>query len=211
METPVPKGIRRFLSFQQPSSKIVPTPLKPAGPDMHVFEIDRHGDSVKIWEDIAQRTKEMTASEDFLSEPSTASVDASWPRLFVPPLRPQVQDHISPSKPEKANWRLPLKYPGSLSNLPDNDDLSVQVDASDDHSRMQEMRDQDDMENLRWFHFKASNPPLLKGHGHEHSSLLDVGVSTEGAVRGFIPAQFDTSHLVPSQEGKLTLEGRRQV
>ena len=48
-------------------------PPRPPTPDMHVFEIDRTADSVRIWQDIEQRFKDMTTEADLP------------PPLFSPP------------------------------------------------------------------------------------------------------------------------------
>ena len=127
--------------------------------DLHVFEIDRRGESVRIWEDITHRRMRETYDQSspyyILKHPS-----------FQPPSFMEASGQAEPA--------------GS-----DNDDMSVQVGSDIDDESEHEMQYPDCQEypycqkDQHKFRFWASNPPTFSleivnspavAHAYENSS-----------------------------------------
>ena len=197
--------------------------------DMHVFEIDRRGDSVRIWEEIEQRTIQLQLSQvPMQPEPSPSLAypsDTSYNNIMPP--NPTFRDvgpklRSAPVHGDKTCRRKPCR----------EDDMSVQVDESDDIYRLQELREahessyegqlvtnaqQSAAERARLQVFLASDPPKLfatsseeKNHNTRHTSMKLSDVLNDDA--GLQNGPGETAPVLASfGEGSLTAEGRRQV
>ena len=177
--------------------------------DMHVFEIDRRGDSVRIWEEIEQRTKSLQAAQTPLHpEPAPKSVN-----------------------PEDNHDRTSVSTSEPGSHLPRHgDNPSATRDELDDINRPQELRGsrattcpgryistENHFKRQRERHFQASNPPKPsfetgnQGHRPAHhtsmrlSDVLNDDNEAKEVVREKEPI------VVAYREGNLTEEGQRQV
>ena len=196
---------------------------------MHVFEIDRRGDSVRIWEEIEQRTMQLQLSQVPM-QPEASSSIACRSRTS--------ENNVASPNPTSQNTGPKLRWPPAHGNRPRRreagreDDMSVQVDDSDNISRLQELREahgssyegqfvtnkqQSSAERARLQVFLASDPPKLsntsseeKSHNARHKSmkLSDVLNNDVGSQNG----SGEIAPLLASFcEGSLTAEGRRQV
>lgn len=188
--------------------------MSPTTPDMHVFEIDRRGESVRIWEEIEQRTVQLKQ-------------------------KPKNQEAVPKSDPAPLN-HSPMKATHESEQRPPvygDDDLSVQVDPSDDACRLQEMQSDDihqlqkaqrengllskgqitlsekQREDVRKLQFLASNPPQILTNIMTGEESKDVTRSRYAPleVEEETLAKEDTPLLSSFHEGNLTTEGKRQV
>ena len=218
LSEPVPKYARRSASSGPAhldlSSNAVTLPVSSTTPDMHVFEIDRRGDSVRIWEEIEQRTVQLQQKP----KPLEASLN-SGPALLNHPI-------VIPTQ------RSERRYPAH-----GDDDLSVQVDPSDDICRLREMQSDDihqlqkaqrekglpfegqvtlnekQREDMRKLQFLASNPPQLLTNmmvGEESNNMSSTRYAPFEVEEETV-AKEDTPLLASFHEGNLTTEGKRQV
>lgn len=191
---------------------------------MHIFEIDRRGESVRIWEEIEQRTKDLQAAQaPSQLEPTPKSTNPANN------LGQHSKTHKACS--EKKKPRIPLHHEeDALSEHHYEDDLSVQVDESDDIYRLQELRGpraapaeghytsvENLLERQREQYFQATNPPKLSSRisdngkrpsRHTSMRLSDV-LNDENEPKEV--AQETEPLLVTYPEGNLTEEGKRQV
>ena len=183
-------------------------------PDMHIFEIDRRGDSVRIWEEIEQRTVKLQEKPNIQETPPNPGPA----QLDHPPI-------IPPTKPRRRN------------PVHGDDDLSVQVDPSDDICRLREMQSDDihqlqeaqrekglpsegyailsekQREEMQKLQFLASNPPQLLTNmmAGEESNDMSSTRYAPFEVEEETVAKEDTPLLASFHEGTLTTEGKRQV
>lgn len=169
---------------------------------------------MRIWEEIEQRTVQLQQKPKF-----QGALPNSGP---APPDHPPV---------------MPMQRSGQRHPTHGDDDLSVQVDPSDDICRLQEMQSDDihqlqkaqrekglpsegcvtlnekQREDMQKLQFLASNPPQLLTNMMAGEESNDVS-STRYApfeVEEETLAKEDTPLLVSFHEGNLTTEGKRQV
>ncbi|KAL9117521.1 MAG: hypothetical protein Q9187_005942, partial [Circinaria calcarea] len=218
LSEPVPRYARSNASTgpKHPdlSSNTVNPPVSPTMPDMHVFEIDRRGESVRIWEEIEQRTvqlKQKSKNQEAIAMSDSTSLN---------------QCSVNPT--HKSERRPPVYG---------DDDLSVQVDPSDDACRLQEMQSDDihhlqkaqlekgllsegqitlsdkQREDVRKLQFIASNPPQVLTSMMTGEESKDVTRSRYAPfeVEEETLAKEDTPLLSSFHEGNLTTEGKRQA
>ena len=186
---------------------------------MHVFEVDKKGESSRIWEEIEKRTKELYPAEN-PKESETKETAAQ-------PLKDT----------QSGKGRLALESDRQKQYLQDlqnkylrDDDLSVQVDESDDTSRLEELREArtgrsrepyihsdglfEDLRN-HWFH--ATNPPRISEESavdKDNDPFHNKGMRLSDVLNDVGPEQVakETAPLLGSfHEGNLTAEGKRQV
>jgi len=201
------------------------TPLQAASADMHVFEIDRRGDSVRIWEEIEQRTKSLQATQA-TSQPQLA------PTSINPPNNPDQDCKTQKAIPEtRKGSRTP-----SCQNPPlpwvnqYEDEWRDELHESEGTHRLQELREsravasegrntlnENFLERQRERYFQATNPPKLSSETsqngkpaprHTRMRLSDVLNDNNEAKE---VAQETEPLLVSYLDGNLTEEGKRQV
>ena len=186
---------------------------------MHVFEVDRKGESSRIWEQIEKRTKDLYPAEnptesEMEKRAAQASNDTKSGKGRLAPESDRQKQYLH---------NLQNKY------LRD-DDLSVQVDESDDTSRLEELREAragrsrepyipsdglfEDLRN-HWFH--ATNPPRISEESaadKDNDPFHNKGMRLSDVLNDVGPEQVakETAPLLGSfHEGNLTAEGKRQV
>ena len=186
---------------------------------MHVFEVDREGDSIKIWEEIEDRTRALLPRVE-----TTKSAVTAESSVHANAVESMAEQHNH--RPELHNKYLPKPQIDYLRD----DDLSVQMDESDDTSRLQELREDRDrrtpgahisieglMDDMRTHWFHASNPPKLPSEpamDTENASHHKKSMRLSEVLNDVEPEQAanEAAPLLGSfHEGNLTAEGRRQV
>jgi hypothetical protein len=189
--------------------------VRPPSPDMHVFEIDRRGESVRIWAEIEERSRELRNTQASAQENSPLDLEV------LPETNNSDKSSIQPPMNSSKYKKPSVRY---------EDDLSVQLDESDDYNRLQELqierthqikRQLSPTENLtddqRDYYFKATNPPdlpldtdeLPKALARHTSMRLSDVLNDEVEPRDVID---ETAPLLEGfREGNLTAEGKRQV
>lgn len=187
--------------------------LRAVSGDMHVFEIDRRGESARIWEEIEQRTKSLQAVQAS-SQPEPALKDNQTPGAASEPKGSRV-----PSYKNQAPHFVP-QY---------EDESSALFDESDHNNGPQELRGsratnhvgrytaEDLLELQRERYFQASNPPKLSsdpGNQGErparHTSMRLSDVLNDDNEAKEVTQETEPL-LVAYREGNLTKEGKRQV
>ena len=178
---------------------------------------------MRIWEEIEQRTMQLHLSQVPM-QPQVSPIP-------VHPWHTSDDDDITPPKPTIGNTSNRDKR--RRRNTGREDDMSVQVDDSDDVYRLQVLREahespyegqfvpnteQSPAERARLHVFLASDPPKLyatsseeNSHCTRHTSmkLSDVLNDDAGVQNG--PAETAPLLASFSAEGSLTAEGKRQV
>ncbi|MCJ1251231.1 hypothetical protein MMC30_008462 [Trapelia coarctata] len=196
--------------------------LRAASADMHVFEIDRRGESVRIWEEIEQRTKSLQAAQAQVpsrSEPASKSV--------YPASNPGRDDQAREATSESKRSRTPLHQNPAPQFVPHyEDNFGAPLDESDDIDRRQELRGSRattsadryaSNENILKRYFQASNPPKLSSETGDkgeqptrHTSMRLSDVLNDDNEAKEV-AQETEPLLVAYREGNLTEEGKRQA
>ena len=192
---------------------------------MHVFEIDRRGESVRIWEEIEQRTKSLQATQA-TSQPQLA------PTSVNPPNNPdqvrRTQKAISETRKESRTPSHQISPRPWVTQY--EDERGEQLRESEDTHRLQELRqsraaasesrntlNENFLERQRERHFQATNPPQLSSETsrngrptarHTRMRLSDV-LNDDNEAKEV--AQETEPLLVSYRDGNLTEEGKRQV
>ena len=164
---------------------------------MHVFEIDRTNDSVRIWQDIEQRCKDMTLELDHFKPHYSEQTDND------------MEVHCDPADDAAR-----------LQEMREDNSSPMPFKAWSDHRKSLD-------EKARSLHFATSNPPQIptrhKTKASEEDSLARYhkwGNSMMDQVSLALPKAPVTAPPLPqalpfssgiSGDGKLTAEGQRQV
>lgn len=197
---------------QEPSSPL----SRPVSPDLHVFEIETRGDSEKIWQEIAQKTKELQLQQN-VAHPGLVTNVGMQNQIPLP--IHQIR-YMSGQKAGCSHFKNPKTamrpiITWDMKEDPNKDDLSVNMDPSDDVSRLQELKEQNEIEKQgedeREFYFKTSHPPQLS---QANESIQDEPSYTRLASsedEHEAETKEETPLLASFHEGNLTEEGKRQA
>ena len=215
LQEPVPRYAMSISSSQPRQSQAFVNnlymPLRPTTPDMHVFEIDRQGESKKIWEEIEQRTQQQRLAKLDTSELRAVTKGHSQNGI------PSGHVHLD---------SMPSDMGRNTSGDHAEDVTGVQTDLLDDVRVPQEMQEQyglpsqdrhianlEQLEDARKAHFRASNPPQVSQNDEENgkasSMCCHCSVSSLGDEDTL--TKEDTPLLASFHEGNLTTEGKRQA
>ncbi|MCJ1477090.1 hypothetical protein MMC13_005761 [Lambiella insularis] len=242
LSEPVPKFARTMLQDHMIArGDNTANALLPALPNTHVFEIDRQGDSTRIWGEIEERTRQYRLSEA-LSQPERVS-NGMFPMgssndhlmnaqfsiksmLSVDDMtqKPHTQDHSQPSSRRSHD---------SVSNVHNRSKEAAGVwFNTSDCVRQTEKKPEnvaslkkaspvgdpcETQEDERIRYFKASNPPQLLHERNEHNNTPARHTSmrvSDVLNEDAEPKEMceETAPLLENfREGNLTAEGRRQA
>ena len=194
----IPKRTRRIsASYHKSFGKVPSESTRPPSPDMHVFEIDRTNDSIRIWSDIEQRCKDTTRQLDQWKPPCPHQTDND------------MEVHCDPADDAAR-----------LQEMREDDARQTSFKVWSGHADNLD-------EKARSLHFARSNPPQIparhKTRASEEDSLARYhkwGDSMMDKVSLALPKAPVTGPSLPQappfssgipNDVKLTAEGQRQV
>ncbi|MCJ1356215.1 MAG: hypothetical protein MMC33_006209 [Icmadophila ericetorum] len=196
---------------EEPSSPV----SRPISPDLHVFEIETRGDSQKIWDEIAQRTKELQQDQN-VSHPSLITNAAVQNNVPLPTRQIRyTPGHSTGCYHANSQPAMRPVVTWQMEEDPCKDDLSVNMDPSDDASRLQELKEHDERDRQqadeREFYFKVTKPQQISQATDSFSEEPSYTRLASSEAEHEAVAKEETPLLASFHEGNLTEEGKRQA